>query len=146
MLAQCWATVCDAGPTVLQCLVFAGTLILHRTFTSPIWTSIGTMSRVCWEAGYSDQRLVMSRRDGVLMLTQRLWHWPHIRPTLVLRRRRLWAQQTQYITLSTCWISAGPTSKMLAQPQPCIGPTLHQNSTTFWDLPDVSVQYIRTLP
>ena len=32
-----------------------------------------------------------------------------------LRRRRLWAQQTQYITVSTCWIRAGPTSKMLFQ-------------------------------
>ena len=42
----------------------------------------------------------------------------------------------QYITVSTRWISAGPTSKMLVQPQPCIGPTLYQHSTNFWDLPD----------
>ena len=30
------------------------------------------MSRVCWEAGYSDQRLVMSRRDVVLMFARQV--------------------------------------------------------------------------
>ena len=42
------------------------------------------------------------------------------------------AQQTQYITVSTCWISAGPTSKMLVQP------------LNFWDLPDRCLFNIRT--
>ena len=43
------------------------------------------------------------------------------------------ANAIHYSKHSTCWISAGPTSKMLVQPQPCIGPTLHQHSTNFWD-------------
>ena len=49
--------------------------------TCPI---VGSMPRVCWEAGYSDKRLVMSQHDVVLMLAQRLWHWPYIRTRLVL--------------------------------------------------------------
>ena len=62
----------------------------------------------------------MSRRDVVLMLAQHLCHWPHISPTLVLA-----SCLGGNITVSTCRISAGPMSKMLVQPQTCIGTTLH---------------------
>ena len=37
---------------------------------------------------------------------------------------------------------------MLVQPQTCIGPTLHQHSTNFWDLPDrcqFNIRYRRSL-
>ena len=59
----------------------------------------------------------MSWRDVVLMLAQRLPRWPHIRPTLlqcfVFKAVMFCARQMQDITVSTCWISAGPTSKMV---------------------------------
>ena len=65
-LNQCWL---NAGPPsaklcrLLQCVVFAGMLILHRTFNSSMCET-NRRGRLI-KAGYSDQRLVMSRCDVV---------------------------------------------------------------------------------
>ena len=87
------------------------------------WMLVTFRSDRCIHLSDSEWMFVTFRSDRCIHLVDSEWVLDTFSPDRFISGR---------------WISAGPTSKLLVQPQTCIsvGPTSNQCSTNVWDLPD----------